>query len=66
MQAFIIFTVIAILMVVGNRIRANENAKQMPTVNTRLEELLSIDRKKMMRPTYSMPVLNGDLSENWS
>lgn len=38
-QAFIIFTVIAILMVVGNRIQANENAKQMPIVNTRLKEL---------------------------
>ena len=50
MQAFIIFTVIAILMVVGNRIQANENAKQMPIVNTRLKEL-ALDRQKNIDET---------------
>jgi len=41
MQAFIIFAVIAILMVVGNRIQA----KHMPIENSRLKEL-SIGRQK--------------------
>ena len=50
MQAFIIFTVIAILMVVGNRIQANENAKQMTIVDTRLEEL-ALERQKHIDET---------------
>jgi len=50
MQAFIIFTVIAILMVVGNRIRANENAKQIPIINTRLEEV-ALERQKKIDET---------------
>jgi len=50
MQAFIIFTVIAILMVVGDRIQANENAKRMSIVNTRLEEL-ALERQKIIDET---------------
>ena len=44
-QAFIIFTVIAILMVVGNRMQTNENAKQLSVTDPRLKEL-AIDRRK--------------------
>jgi len=47
MQAFIIFTVIAILMVVGNRIQANENARQKQVVNSRLKELALEKQKKI-------------------
>ena len=50
MQAFIVFAAIAILMVVGNRIRANENSKQMPIANTRLKEL-ALERQKSIDET---------------
>jgi UDP-GlcNAc:undecaprenyl-phosphate GlcNAc-1-phosphate transferase len=44
-QAFIIFTAIAILMVVGNRIRAHQKAKEIRMAETRLKEI-ALERQK--------------------
>ncbi|MHC4579808.1 MAG: HNH endonuclease [Planctomycetota bacterium] len=49
-QAFIIFTAIAILMVVGNRIRAHENAEEMAIAETRLKEI-ALERQKKIDET---------------